>query len=299
MFSKCPIHGYRRNANGRPSLPPREFLDIYFSFVVQAIGGYPGPADGLLRRYAREIETVARFLQYAANNDPSGNVYRGLLLLPEQVPSNRMLTGSDYQGATFTSFTSNLGVACMFANTETFISRGVALSRPGVSGWIGEYRITSVDANRILFSYTWLPWIERVSLMDAIREIAIMVQERLAPQLADPLTLWNQISHSLAHQNEVVLKSDIVYPIKPISDYSCPSTMEIEHLYRYKPPYIHILDPRTFRPRRFQITNIEFNDPPQGCPHCGRNGIRMILVSDNLRYMSCDDCETGWPEISE
>jgi len=217
------------------------------------------------------------------------------LLLPGQVPANRRLTGSDYQKATFTSFTGNLEVACMFANTESFISSGVAKSRPGVEGWIGEHSVTS--DNKILFSYTWLPFMDTASLRREIRELAIIGQQSLNPLLPDPEALWNQINHSLDHQQEVILKSDVTYPIKSITDYSCLSAIELDRRYRYIPPYIAFKDPLTHRLRHFPITNIEWNDPPLRCPQCGQNGIRMILVSSNLRWIGCDACEMNWPDI--
>jgi len=270
---------YRRNAASRPS---SESFRIYKTFVILAVFGLLRESDELMRQKGAAIRKVAKYL---CKQHPviSSNLYRGLLLSPSDVPTDRI--ARPYGGVQFVSFTEDLQAACWFASTDAIMADVVMLQKPRATGWIGEYLPKD---DQILFHYSWIEPLRGGPGPD-IYQLALDLQPQLMVEDA-----VMQFRYHMMHQKEVICESTITYPVRPVSDYQCASARELDN--RFVPRGDFILVPAGLEQfgvqagQRLNIERAEFHRPHQRCLKCRQAMVVSTYYLQGVPFV-VDICE--------
>lgn len=187
--------------------PSNNDVNAYLQWVLFAVYGMLGYADGMIREHGDSIRRVAAWLRATMPVKP-GTVYRGLLLDPSLLRASDGLVDVD-PNYTFLSYTEDKNVACWFADRESTISKSVADRYADASGYIAKRRPRQAD---ILFHYSW-----GLGFPLAGRRIPLWVIATQDPRM-DP----RQIEQWLKTQQEVILEPVTKpYAVTPFED-ECP-----------------------------------------------------------------------------
>ena len=250
---------FRRNAE--LEIPSPDSFVIYKTFVILAVFGKLKESDKLMRRKGNIIREVASYLRGRFPIEIK-QLYRGLLIPTAEVPADRI--ARPYGGVKSVSFTEDLQVACWFASTQAIMADKVREEKPTATGWVGEYLPT---ADKILFHYSWVEPL-RQGLGPDIYQLAIDLQSNDAVM---------QFRYHVMHQKEVICESSITYPLRPVSDYACESSKDLDN--RFIPRGDFILAPPGLEQfgvtakQRLTIERAEFHRPLGTCIQCRQANI--------------------------
>lgn len=171
--------------------------NLYVNFALNAILGYMGEADVLLRRYPREIVGVAREIE-RKHPIPNMPLHRGVLLDPT--------LGLDNNHFPFVSWSEDQDVAKWFADRHSYISEPYRKFAPEARGYL---LAIPVATRPVLFHHSW-----RAALGMPLESFAV-----LHPLMGVPG--MRQLRWSLDHQREVILT-----PIENLSLVAYEATRE-------------------------------------------------------------------------
>jgi hypothetical protein len=210
------------------SNPSRSSINAYINWVIYAVLGRMGQADDVMNKHRNQIYAVARWMM-KQRKPPIRKLYRGVLLEPSEVEDG--VIKPDPQ-LTFLSFSESFDVACWFADPDSIMSGYVSEQRPGVEGWIIEYK---PKPSEILWHHTW------DTLMGDGQAISLVAAGSQHPHIMMAL---DQLAWNIHTQREVILK-----PLKEGADVTayelanCPKTAELDRRFtqaqfRDNPPAI-------------------------------------------------------------
>jgi DNA repair protein RadC len=232
---------------------PREF-NIYATWCLYTILGRMAEADGIVQQYQREVYAAAQEMtrRFPVKLVP---LYRGVLVEPELIERGKLPPDPQL---TFVSFSEDLQVACYFGKTDTMISGFVKEQRPGVEGYILEYKPSK--PSEILFHHSWGSRLPMPSggKRETVRMVSLVDIARMHPHFANPAAL-HQIDWNVKTQKEVILKPGPSLPAKPVGDYGCDATTKLDE--RFVPPMFARGNPIE-NPEKGKIFNLRAPVPP-------------------------------------
>jgi len=209
--------------------PSGEDWNYYINFVLYAVVGRTGQADGLMRRHGAGVRRVAATMRELSPR-ATGTLYRGLLLEPPEAKGGKckreMKDGEPVR--TFESYSETEDVACWFADPNSIISSDVLKRRPGVKGYLAKTKGAGQE-ERLLWRYDW----ENVPLPGG-RLLPLVAAAAAHPEIDEGQFHWN-----MKTQAEVVLEPAASRTIKlsPLSGANCPDSDELDATYAY-PPFL-------------------------------------------------------------
>lgn len=193
-------------------------LNVYLSFVMNAVVGQMGEADALMRAHGGTVKRVARWLAKDVGL-PVRPAYRGLLLEPSLVVDGKVQPDSRY---TFASYSESRDVACWFADRNSVMSEYVLQKRPGVQGYLSQ---RTPSKNTILFHHSWREFPTprgRIPLAALAANAGMVAADQLA---------WN-----LQTQREVImLPPTRPFEVEEVGAEVCPSTADLDVKYTFPP----------------------------------------------------------------
>ncbi len=209
----------RAAARKAPKPPAPQSIDMYISFVINAVMGRMNEADGLMRSYGTQIRKVAKWLRAEQPIKPR-KLYRGILIEPERVVGGKLAPDPRL---TFASYSADRDVACWFGLPDTYVSGFVKAQRPSVRGYVTE---TTPRLEDVLFHHSWS------SFPIFGRRVPLAVLAQQFPDLDARQVDWN-----LRTQKEWILEPvKKPFSVKPIAALSCPSARELDA--KLLPPFI-------------------------------------------------------------
>lgn len=119
--------------------------NIYINFVLYAVLGKLGEADGLMIRHGEAVHRVAEYLA-ARKPIPSIALYRGMLIEPD----TDVRAEPQY---TFVSWSEDRDVACWFAARTSYISAPLVEHYPRACGVM--LHLPAERKRRVLFHHSW------------------------------------------------------------------------------------------------------------------------------------------------
>lgn len=199
---------------GGPQVTTPQPEDIYLNFILLAVVGKMGEADGLFERFPGVIEGVARMLR-TRTPPPRRPLYRGLLLDPREVATGHLSADE----RRFLSFTEDRDLALWFAHPCSIMSSFMVEAEPHKRPYLAE-RGASAPTDDIIFHYTWVPGIERAVGM-SMYDLTEMHPQVDAEQLA-----WN-----LRTQREAIVLPPMKLTVKPLAADELPSAEDLDMRY--------------------------------------------------------------------
>ena len=266
---------------------PQDFW-LYKIFIFLAITGKVQDADQFLGEYRRVVENVASYLRKQIPVKEQ-ILYRGMLIPPSDVSVSRM--AQDY-GTGFVSFSADLEAACWFADSQVNLAGVVMEEKPDAEGWIGEY---TPKNNEILFHYSWFDF-----LLGPPGENIYQVALNIISMNGWSQHLIAEFKFHIEHQKEVILKPNITYPLKPIEEYDCPMSQQLDDRYTPRPDWV--LAPPGLEGYgiksgdRIYLSGAHFPIEAERCRQCGRSEVKRIYYLQGLpiRIDSCPRCGEVW-----
>lgn len=287
-YKKCCLN---KSARISPNLPSEHSINAYKQFIVAAILGQLGMADGLMQQYRSDIYSVAAHVQQI-DPQPAKKLYRGLLIEPSFVRGNRPT--QDERGE-FASFTENRDVACWFGLSDSWIAEKLAQGRPNVVGWMAEHMPLSSE---IIFHHHQAKTVNDLPGPELV-DVGRILAQSLDPArtaIEGPDWAMTQVGFNLNTQEEVMLKKGVPLRVKRIETYGCPDVLSLDKRFRYRPSFIvapaGLISVGVHPGERLNVIDVDYHDPHLICPQCGDYGVFLTyyLHRADLILMKCLVC---------
>lgn len=256
---------------------------LYKIFVILAVLGMLSESDDLMMEKGDIIRQVARYFR-SQFPPPPKQLYRGMLVQPRDVPPDQI---AKPQGVQFVSFTEDLQVACWFAAQDTVFASVLLSQKPGATGWVGEY---IPEEDEILFHYSWIDTLRQGYGTD-IYELAVSIGPSIG--LEDAAI---QVRHHIMNQKEVICEANVVYPIKPVENFDCKSTRDLDNKFIPRPDFIlappGLAQMGITAGTRINIDHVVHHMPHRRCYQCQQSAVRTtyILEGGQLVVDLCVNC---------
>jgi hypothetical protein len=203
-------------------------FNLYLNFLLYAILGRMGEADGIIEQSNGGIKRSAKYISNLAKIK-TGKIYRGILLEPNQMPEDQLVKAIPSNN--FVSFSEDKDVACWFGYKTSTISGYVSQIRPNVEGWIAEY---TPKNSEILFHYKWIPALNRLVEMVTGAPSFLHLSSVMVQNVPDMDALQaSQIEWNLKTQKEVMIEPHKEIEFVEIEKSNCSPLSGLENKFTH------------------------------------------------------------------
>ena len=190
--------------------------NYYINWVLHVILGGLGEADGLMIQHGGPIRRMARKLRRNLGV-PIRTLWRGLLLEPGEVPSDRMVPPRPQTHsvrAQSVSWSEDKEVGCWFADRDSKMAMIIRMLRPTVTGWMMKITPQKQD---VLWHWSWK---DHFPAPRGPGSIDLTVLASMHPSIDVTSFNW-----ALQTQKEVILLPlNRAVAVVPYDEAECPST---------------------------------------------------------------------------
>ncbi len=217
--------GKKRKAKAEVAVPTGHDVNHWVNFVLYAVVGRMGDADGLMRLHGDGIRCMAKWMM-AEQNVQVGVLYRGILVEPSKVDRHWLPHDPRLR---FTSWSQEKEIACWFADPHSIISDFVRQRRPNVRGYLSSGK---GEKKNVLWHHDWVD----IPIPGDGRTLSLMVAAAMHPHIDQGQFLWN-----VQTQSEVIMdapkREGTKIHVDPIEKADCGDVEELDARFTY-PPFL-------------------------------------------------------------